>query len=136
LDGHSCSPEASIIYAPNDPLVISETIDAESLIMHYRTGQYFNCIGSGALLWSAIETGASADDLTARLVEGFALPPEQAAEAAQDFLSRALTFDLVKPVPARTGSPIPVWPQAAYAPPAFQAHDDLKDLRPLAPRHE
>ncbi|MFK8250875.1 PqqD family protein [Ancylobacter terrae] len=130
------SPDSAVIYAPNGPLVISETIDEESLIMHYRTGQYFNCTGSGALLWSAIETGATVEDLAARLVGGFSLAREHAAEVAQSFLTSALSLDLVKPVPERIGALAPAWPQASYAPPVIQAHDDLKDLLLLDPIHE
>jgi len=46
-------------YKLNQPDVIQETVDGETLIVHTRSGAYYNLEGCGTLIWKALLSGLS-----------------------------------------------------------------------------
>jgi hypothetical protein len=47
----------------NEPTVISETIDGETVIINLKTGSYYSLKYSGATVWSALQQGGSVAEI-------------------------------------------------------------------------
>ena len=123
--------------APNAPLVVSETIDGEAIIMHHGTGHYFDTSGSGAMIWQAIERVSSLDAIAAQLSEDYAIAPDRAHAVAVSFLEVLVEHDLVKTVEAATVSTaLPPNAVAPFAEPVLGVHADLADMLLLDPIHD
>lgn len=50
-------------YRLNEPDVIQETVEGETLIVHTRTGTYYSLEGSGTHVWNALLAGHSAVEI-------------------------------------------------------------------------
>lgn len=128
---------ANTSLAVNAPLVVSETMDGEAIVMHHGSGRYFDMTGSAALIWSAVEQGASHGQIAEALVQAYALAPAAAQATAQSFLQTLESHDLLRaadaPAPTSLDLPTVIGP---YAPPLLGVHDDLADMLLLDPIHD
>ena len=50
-------------YRLNEPDVIQETVEGETLIVHTRSGTYYNLEGSGTRVWNALLAGHTVADI-------------------------------------------------------------------------
>ncbi len=123
--------------APNAPLVVSETIDGEAIIMHHGTGEYFDATGSGALIWEAIEHNATPAAIAAQLASTYGLDPDHAAASTGAFLALLDQHGLTRPVDG-VGHPLPppAPPCLPFAEPVLGVHTDLADMLLLDPIHD
>ena len=131
---------------PNTPRVIGEVIDDEAILIDLETGSYFSLVGSGAHIWSAIERGASGDEIVASLQAVCAGVPADAPDLVSAFLDELAAAELVVVAPPTDpgGSSVangagPVRSSAgpaAFEPPAIQRFDDMQELILLDPIHE
>lgn len=62
-------------------------IDGEIVALDVTTSTYLAANRSGALLWSVLATGATQQDLVARLAETFEITTEAASRDVDNFLS-------------------------------------------------
>ncbi len=121
----------------NAPMVVSETIDGEAIIMHHGTGHYFDTSGSGALLWQAIEAGASVDTLASRLTGAYRIEPGAAQATVRAFVDGLFAHDLVRrEAGTATAFLAPVGDREAFAAPLLGVHADLADMLLLDPIHD
>jgi Coenzyme PQQ synthesis protein D (PqqD) len=51
----------------NQPQVVHETIDGETILIHLGTGTYYSLDGVGAAAWELLTEGVARDELAARL---------------------------------------------------------------------
>ena len=122
----------------NEPLVVSETIDDETIIMHHGSGHYFNCTDSAVLIWSLIERGARLHVVADRLASSFELTHEQALDVVRRFVSTLVEHDLIRPGPANdlAGGEV-VWAvKGSFNEPVLGVHTDLADMLLLDPVHD
>ncbi len=123
----------------NAPLVVSETIDGEAIVMHHGSGLYFDIVGSGALLWEAIERTTTRAALAATLVAAYRLAPAQADSVVRDWLATLAEHDLIAygVAPAAAAAAVPVAVAAEpFAAPVLGVHADLADMLLLDPIHD
>jgi hypothetical protein len=122
---------------PNGPLVVSETIDGEAIIMHHGSGTYFNTMGSGALIWEAIERTATLDDIAAQLICVYDVDKEGALGATRRFLATLAAHDLVKLGGEVSARPLEVSAhREPFLEPELGVHTDLADMLLLDPVHD
>ena len=57
----------SAAFRVNSPTVVSETVDREVVMIHLDTGNYYSLRSTGALIWDALERGATVASITAAL---------------------------------------------------------------------
>lgn len=114
----------------------SEVIDGEAIIMNHDNGVYFNSVGSGALLWQAVSSVRSFDEIVAWFARSYGLESKAVEPDVAAFLDLLKEYDLIEvssliakgELPeARAGEP--------YARPELDAHNDLADLLLLDPVH-
>lgn len=120
----------------NAPLVVSETIDGEAIIMHHGSGLYFDTTGSGAVLWQAIERTTNIAALTTLLRESYGLERQPARAAVERWLGELATHDLIVRSDAPVAALQPLPSAGAFADPVLGVHADLADMLLLDPIHD
>ena len=126
-------------YVVNSPHVVGEIIDDEAIILNLDSGQYFSTEASGAIIWSAVESGVTVEETANRLVDRFEIAPERAVEEAANFLKLLEEHGLVRAEPAPAGLArlaVPGSRCEAFAAPQLGIHSDLDDLLRLDPIHD
>ena len=128
------------IYRVSGPRVIFENVDDELILVHMERGTYYSTDEVGALLWSLIERGASAEDLGGALAARYDADPETIAGAVADFLAQLLQEELVAveeaAVPSPPWAPEPQTERRAFRPPVLNAYQDMQDMLSLDPIHD
>lgn len=126
--------------AVNHPTVISETIQGETIIIHLGTGSYYSLEGSGADVWSALESAATTQEIVAQLRERYDVDEEAALRAVEDVVEEMATEELVSFVDGEASSPAPAsvfdGERQAFTPPKLAKYTDMQDIILLDPVHE
>jgi hypothetical protein len=131
----SSDPAAPLVV--NAPLVVGETVDDETIIMHHGSGRYFDITGSGTLVWRGVEQGGTASQIAAAFAHAYRLSPNEAAEATGTFLKTLAAHDLIRRGNAAAPPALKLAPAPPpYAPPTLGVHDDLADMLLLDPIHD
>jgi len=122
----------------NRPLVASETIAGEAIIVHHGSGFYFEAAGSAASIWQMIEQGCTAERLASMLTTCYRLGDQAASDTLEQFLALLQGHDLITIDAAAVGTPDFPMPQRAgdFAAPDLRVHRDLADLLLLDPIHD
>lgn len=130
-------PGGLVVIFPNAPLVVSETVDGEAIIMHHGSGHYFDTSASGAVLWQAIEGGATRAGLVLRLTTAFEVDGDAATAAVDEFVATLSAHDLIREAPGTGATRLePVGLRQAFAAPVLGVHADLADMLLLDPIHD
>lgn len=125
-------------YAVNRPLVVSDTIEDETVILHHGTGRYFDTAGTGAFIWRQLEDGRTPRAIAGAIATGAGVADERAIETVGAFVSSLMANDLVSPASAGDGAPAsaPIALPPAFSPPVLGVHTDLADMLLLDPIHD
>lgn len=124
----------------NKPTVISETIEGETIIIHLGTGTYYSLEGTGADVWSALESSITAREIADRLEARYDVEGDEALQAVESVLTDLSTEELVRqadgePV-AAPEPPAPVAERQEFVPPKLAKYTDMQDIILLDPVHE
>ena len=125
-------------FTVNNPEVINETIDGESVMINLRTGNYYSLTGSGADVWAAIECTASAPEIVDHLCQRYGAPRDRVEADVQRLLAELRAEDLVVPANGDGAQRLPDGRTHGdpYEPPALEKYTDMQDLILLDPVHE
>jgi hypothetical protein len=130
----------SRVYRVSGPRVIFENVDDELILVHMERGTYYSTDDVGALIWSRIESGASAEDLRATIASRYDADPGTIADAVADFLARLLREELVVVEdvwgPSPTDVPQPEVGRRPFQPPVLNVYQDMQDMLSLDPIHD
>jgi hypothetical protein len=131
-------------YRVNQPTVIHQTIDGETVIIHLERGLYYSLDEIGAEVWQGVAAGRSASEVAARL--GTRYPSQQADvdAAVVALVDRLQAEELIVRADVRpptngqtaderaeTGGPL----DGPFRPPRLERFEDLQDLLLLDPIH-
>lgn len=128
-------------YRLNEPDVIQETIDGETLIVHTRLGTYFSLQGCGAQIWKALLDGNSID----QIVDLFDIRGTDqrgvVCSGVEEFISTLLREMLILPAPEEFKLPGVVADEAstaklAFVRPELSIYTDMQELLLVDPIHE
>lgn len=127
-------------YRVNAPQVISETIDAETMVVNLATGHYFNVQGSGVELWECVVREESVEEIVARLEAVYEAGSGEIEAAALTFLAELASEELIVPAddlprPA-VAAPTPSATRLPFTLPSVAKFTDMQDIILLDPVHE
>jgi hypothetical protein len=125
-------------YKLNQPDVIQETVEGEALIVHTRSGAYYNLEGCGTLVWNSLLAGQS----LAQIGDAFECSDEAGRASIRSgldaFVEALLAEELILPadgeakeIPAGEQTPKPV-----FVPPELRKFTDMEELLLVDPIHE
>jgi hypothetical protein len=123
------------------PMIISDIIDGEVVIVNMDTGAYYSLDGSGAVAWQALERGLSVTQIVADLEHSFVSTPDDIHEVVEQFVRQLWTETLIVPddhpeAAAPPNSPAQPADRIPFQPPVLHRYDDMQDLILLDPIHE
>lgn len=124
----------------NEPQVIHQTVDDETVIVDLGSGSYYSLRGSAQAIWSALERGLDHDGVVDELGGRYEAERSDLASSVEGFVARLVDDRLIVPLngsprPATAGSAMP-GDRQPFEPPVIERFDDLQDLILLDPVHE
>jgi hypothetical protein len=129
------------VFTINDPDVIADSIQGETLIINLHNGLYYSTDGSGDEIWRHLQEHQSVAEVIAVLTARYAADPGTIRDEVVAFISELRADGLIiksKPVPpsppasesSETGEVLP------FAKPVLQRYTDYQELLLLDPIHE
>ena len=111
-----------------------ETVDGETLILDTLTGRLLILVGSGALVWDRLLTGADYEQLLAQIADTY---DAEAAQKTGEFLDELVNEGLLvevgeAPSPDATANQ---WP-AEYVSPQIERYDEIAAIMTMDPIHD
>jgi hypothetical protein len=82
-------------YSRNEQIIDGE-LDDNQIMMHLDKGKYFGLDPVAKRIWEIIEQPKSFEEITTVLLDEFEVSPEQCTTDVQDFLEKAIQFDIIK----------------------------------------
>jgi hypothetical protein len=89
------TPESA--FEVNDPTVISETIDGETIIINLVSGTYYSLKHSGATIWSGVQQSASVAQIAAMAQSRFETAGEDIEGEISALIQQLIEEDLIRP---------------------------------------
>jgi hypothetical protein len=124
----------------NEPAVISETIDGETVIINLRTGSYYSLKYSGATVWSALQQGGSVAEIAHVVRAKFDTDGQDIDGEIGELVEKLLKEDLIRSsldassLQADTGSSSGSPPY--YQKPVLEKFTDMEAMLLLDPVHD
>lgn len=126
---------------PNTPTITSEVFADEVVIVNFESGTYYSVAGSGVQIWTAIERGATAEEVVSVLESRFENEPGQIESSVAGFLEQLEKEALVvkravAPPSADRAAMAASAERKPFPPPLLSAYTDMQELLWLDPVHE
>jgi len=127
----------SAAFRVNSPTVVSETVDREVVMIHLDTGNYYSLRSTGALIWDALERGATVASITAAL-DATAHNGADVGAVVGSFVDELMSEALIVPAgpsDASSSATVAHSPEP-FEPPLLEKYTDMQHLILLDPVHE
>lgn len=128
-------------YCVNEPSVISEVIDGETIVLNFESGHYYSFNPTASEIWLQVCSGSPIAAATEWLARRFAVDPATIRPEVERFVRRLHEEQLIRraedavPTPA-TAPEAPSEPVAVFSSPDFEKFTDMEELLLLDPIHE
>jgi coenzyme PQQ synthesis protein D (PqqD) len=128
----------------NQPTVIHQTIEGETVIIHLERGLYYSLDETGAEVWQALASGRTSAEVSEALADRYPAERDDVRSAVASLVDRLRTEELiVAAAPDDAAPPAPVdgddhdgrRADGPFRPPRLERFDDLQDLLLLDPIH-
>lgn len=128
-------------YCVNEPSVISEVIDGETIVLNFESGHYYSFNPSASEIWLALAAGIPVAATTESVARRFAVDPASIRAEVESFVRRLEDENLVRrAADGATAAPAvrasDDAPAGAFSSPAFEKFTDMEELLLLDPIHE
>lgn len=125
----------------NEPDVIQETVEGETLIIHTTTGAYFVLGGTGVPIWNALLAGHSINEIENSFKSDSDEENCQICSSISDFVRGLWDEQLIRPIPNDPtlvkASPSSLNSlRAPFTTPEFRKFTDMQELLLVDPIHE
>jgi Coenzyme PQQ synthesis protein D (PqqD) len=129
-------------YCVNEPSVISEVIDGETIVLNFESGHYYSFNPTASEIWMQVCTGAPVAAAAERVARRFTGDRATIEAEVATFVRRLEEEQLIRraaagaAAPAATAAATPGDPVAAFSSPDFEKFTDMEELLLLDPIHE
>ena len=125
----------------NNPHVINETIEGESVIINLVTGFYYSLDNVGAEIWDALAAKTPVDNIVSILTSRYEGSKEDIENSVDHLITQLRKENLIVPASPgdakKTDDPEkPARQKSKFARPALNKFGDMQDLLLLDPIHE
>jgi len=128
------------VFEVNEPMVISETIDGETVIINLIKGSYYHLKHSGAAIWSGIQQSARMADIARMIRIIFEAGEANVEIEIGGLIDRLVEEELVRPaaqaVPSGAAVPQVGLTPVPFSPPTLQKFTNLETMLLLDPVHD
>lgn len=133
-------------FRANEPQVIHQTVDDETVIVDLGSGCYYSLRGSAQAIWSALDRGLERSGVVDEIVDRYEGERSDIALAVEGFVTQLVDDRLIVPIPDGSSAVATVaggsldgdrdGARQTFEPPVIERFDDLQDLILLDPVHE
>jgi hypothetical protein len=126
----------------NTPLVVSQEIEGEAILIHFDSGCYYSANATASVVLNLINLGLVPGEISAELTRLFPDAAGQVEGAVAEFLENARREGLLVPAEASTEQAAAEAggsrgaPGGPFVAPRLERFDDLQDLLMLDPIHD
>jgi hypothetical protein len=125
----------------NEPAVISETIDGETVIINLTTGSYYSLKHSAAVIWSGIQQSSRLSDIAAIVRASFKVGNARVEVEIASYIDRLVEEGLVRlSTNAHPRQEVdivrPRLSTERFSPPVFEKFTDMEAMLLLDPVHD
>ncbi len=129
----------------NDPHVVHETLDGETILLNLRKGLYYSMNDSGSALWDYIQVTGDSEAAIALLTKDSGAEHENIVSSVNRFLNELIEEELL--VAGKKADPVSETEVNSmterlksfagdFFPPAMSKYTDMQDLLLLDPIHD
>jgi len=129
----------------NEPTIVHENIDGETVILNLDSGNYYSVVDAGADIWGYIEKGAPVSEILPLIRENYACNGDE-EDAVHSFLNHLQQEGLVIAADDKVNASLlpQNWKEqimareikAVFNAPVLSKYTDMQDLLLLDPIHE
>jgi Coenzyme PQQ synthesis protein D (PqqD) len=133
LTGNDLKIPAGRRFRLNEPSVIADVIDGETIIMNLAKGDYYSLNLSGGELWQLLLSGLDREEILRAIAQRYRLAPSVGEIDA--FIDRLIGFHLVVPTEHSNGA-MGAGEHAtpgAWSTPEISVYGDMKELLAMDP---
>jgi hypothetical protein len=127
-------------YEVNEPAVISETIDGETIIINLTSGTYYSLNHAGAAIWAAIQQSARLEAISAMVRARYNVNGHDVEQEISSLVQSLLKENLVRPRLGDTSPPAACVPSpeegGPYLAPVLDKFTDMEAMLLLDPVHD
>jgi hypothetical protein len=133
---------ASLSYRVNAPLVATEKLDNEVMIVNLAKGNYYSLTGTGAVIWDLIASGHTQRSILSEIAENYVGESNIIEQSLDRFVSELCAEELIvasEPASATvSGAPkrAATGDRPAFATPQLEKYTDMQELLLIDPIHE
>jgi hypothetical protein len=121
----------------NGEMVVHETIDAETILIHMGTGTYYSVEGAGSDIWNLAVAGYQEDAIAAQVAERYEIDAELASRSVATLLRELLDEELLLPMAEETQDSVDLpEPLSAFSEPALHKYTDMQEFILVDPLHD
>ncbi len=123
----------------NNPHVVHETIDGETILIHLGTGTYYSLDGVAAEAWGRLLAGSTEDELVAHVQARYEAGPGEVKESVESLLAELLGEGLLVPAPAGaapTAEPTEPRQGVPFLSPVLHKYTDMQEFMLVDPIHD
>ncbi|MEO8464792.1 MAG: PqqD family protein [Gammaproteobacteria bacterium] len=129
-------------YGVNAPLVATEKLDKEVMVVHLAKGNYYSLTGTGAAIWDLLTSGCSETAIASAMAETYTGDPVAIQQSIERFVSELCAEELL--VVSDLAATDVAQPQALpadgdrpnFAAPQLEKYTDMQELLLIDPIHE
>jgi hypothetical protein len=126
-------------YECNEPNVIFEKFDDETIVVNLDSGRYYSLDPVGAIVWDLLHRPLPVGDLLARLKEHYDGDGGAIEESIREFIAKMADEELIRPRPdatAATDDGEELEKSTAFVPPVLATYEDMAEMLLLDPVHD
>jgi hypothetical protein len=117
----------------NEPAVVADVVDGETIIMNLEKGDYYSLNRSGGELWALLAAGLPRKEVHQTVARRH--DPAPSAQEIDGFIGTLLVHNLIVPVNHANGSANvrEFAASGAWSMPALSVYSDMKELLAMDP---
>jgi hypothetical protein len=136
--------DTSLRFRINNPPIVHESFEDETLLVNLESGTYYSLSGSGVAIIRELEDGAAVGEIADALCARYAGARTEIETAVHELITKleqerlivAATEPRAKPNHSRGATSQPGVPKPAFAPATLDKLTDLEELLALDPIHD
>ncbi len=124
-------------YTTNSPMVITDDMDGEIIILNTESGKYFSTEKTGAIIWKMLSNGYTLNETTEIISNHFSIENEAINKDLNSLLIQLIDEGLIKVDEiTKPKTDIDLSNISEYTTPEIIAYSDMEKLLLMDPVHE
>jgi Coenzyme PQQ synthesis protein D (PqqD) len=119
-------------------MIVHETIDGETILIHMGTGTYYSVEGAGSDIWNLAAAGLAGPQIAERIAERYGADAGVVIDCVEELTAELAGEDLLIPAPSRPeeGVELPALIGAAFVAPVLHRYTDMQEFMLVDPLHD